>query len=120
MEQSTEIRYLSLEWIDALTEAVAADAELAELASSHDLGLTQVVEDGPEELETFTWMGFGPAANNPAGAKESYLLLAVPLHVRAKNPERPLPIVTPIAPADLAPEAEALAIWPRANEHGSH
>ncbi len=29
------------------------------------------VLDGPEELQSFTWIGFGPAANNPAGAKES-------------------------------------------------
>jgi multidrug efflux pump subunit AcrB len=29
------------------------------------------VLDGPEELESYTWMGFGPAAKNPAGAKET-------------------------------------------------
>jgi multidrug efflux pump subunit AcrB len=29
------------------------------------------VLDGPEELHSFTWLGFGPAASNPAGAKES-------------------------------------------------
>jgi multidrug efflux pump subunit AcrB len=29
------------------------------------------VLDGPKELQAFTWIGFGPAAENPAGAKES-------------------------------------------------
>jgi hypothetical protein len=42
------IRYLSLEWIDALSAEVAADARLAELAASHAIGVTQVVTDGPE------------------------------------------------------------------------
>ncbi len=42
------IRYLSLEWIDALSAEVAADARLAELATAHAIGVTQVVTDGPE------------------------------------------------------------------------
>lgn len=42
------IRYLSLEWIDALTEAVAADASLRTAASTVDIGITQAVIDGPE------------------------------------------------------------------------
>jgi len=28
------------------------------------------VTDGPEEIETYTWMGFGPAAKNPYGPKD--------------------------------------------------
>jgi len=42
------VRYLSLEWIDALTTEVAASTDLAALAADHELGVTQVVTDGPE------------------------------------------------------------------------
>ncbi|CAB4560667.1 MAG: SCP2 sterol-binding domain-containing protein [Actinomycetes bacterium] len=42
------VRYLSLDWIDALTAEVAASAELAALADEHTIGVTQVVTDGPE------------------------------------------------------------------------
>ena len=42
------IRYLSLEWLDALTAAVAANDELQRLASEYTLGVTQAVTDGPE------------------------------------------------------------------------
>jgi hypothetical protein len=42
------VRYLSLEWIDELAATVAADASLAELAGRHEIGVTQVVTDGPE------------------------------------------------------------------------
>lgn len=42
------VRYLSLEWIDALGAAVAVDDRMSELAGRHRLGFTQVVTDGPE------------------------------------------------------------------------
>lgn len=42
------IRYLSLEWLDALTAEVAGSTELQELAQHHTIGVTQVVADGPE------------------------------------------------------------------------
>ncbi len=42
------IRYLSLEWLDALTAEVAASTELQALANQHTIGVTQVVTDGPE------------------------------------------------------------------------
>jgi putative sterol carrier protein len=42
------IRYLSLEWIDALSAEIAADARLTELSAQHTIGVTQVVSDGPE------------------------------------------------------------------------
>lgn len=44
----TVIRYLSLEWLEALTVEVAASAPLQQLASEHTIGVTQVVTDGPE------------------------------------------------------------------------
>ncbi len=42
------IRYLSLEWLDALTAEVAASDTLQELATQHTVGVTQVVTGGPE------------------------------------------------------------------------
>ena len=44
----TVLRYLSLDWIDALTAEVAASADMAAVAAEHTLGVTQVVSDGPE------------------------------------------------------------------------
>ncbi len=42
------IRYLSLEWLDALSAEVAASTALQDLAQQHTIGVTQVVTDGPE------------------------------------------------------------------------
>lgn len=42
------IRYLSLEWLDALTTEVAASTALQQLAGEHTIGVTQVVTEGPE------------------------------------------------------------------------
>ena len=42
------IRYLSLEWLAALTSEVAASTALQQLATDHTIGVTQVVTDGPE------------------------------------------------------------------------
>jgi hypothetical protein len=42
------IRYLSLEWLEALTAEVAASAELQGLAGQHTIGVSQVITDGPE------------------------------------------------------------------------
>lgn len=42
------MRYLSLDWIDAMQAHVASSQSLADLASSHSIGVTQVVTDGPE------------------------------------------------------------------------
>lgn len=42
------VRYLSLEWIDALTSAVASSDTLKTLAHEHTIGVTQSVTGGPE------------------------------------------------------------------------
>ncbi len=42
------IRYLSLEWLEALTAEVEADAALQSLAAQHSIGVTQLVTGGPE------------------------------------------------------------------------
>lgn len=42
------VRYLSLEWLDALTSAVAISDALKTLAGEHTIGVTQSVTGGPE------------------------------------------------------------------------
>jgi putative sterol carrier protein len=42
------IRYLSLDWITALSAEVAASDNMREIAESHRIGVTQVVSNGPE------------------------------------------------------------------------
>jgi SCP-2 sterol transfer family len=65
------VRYLSLDWIDALSRAVGDDQQLRELATTHEIGLTQVVGDGPEGDVTYHLQvgdgeaRFGPGAADP-------------------------------------------------------
>ena len=47
------IRYLSLDWITALSEEVAASDQIREIAESHRIGVTQVVSNGPEGDVTY-------------------------------------------------------------------
>ena len=49
----TTVRYLSLGWIAALTDAVAASEQMAEAAQEHSIGVTQVVVDGPEDTVVY-------------------------------------------------------------------
>ena len=64
------VRYLSLDWINALSAEVAASDHLRELAEHHSIGVTQIVIDGPEGEVTYhlsvadgaAAFGAGPAA----------------------------------------------------------
>ena len=47
------VRYLSLEWIDALSAEVASSEALTALAGTHTIGVTQVITDGPEGDVTY-------------------------------------------------------------------
>ena len=47
------VRYLGLAWIRELTREVADSESLAELATQHRIGVTQVVTDGPEGDVTY-------------------------------------------------------------------
>lgn len=47
------VKYLSLDWLDALTKAVEADTSLREVAAGRSVGFTQVVSDGPEGTVTY-------------------------------------------------------------------
>jgi hypothetical protein len=63
------IRYLSLDWIDALAAEVAASASLSELAHTHRIGVTQVVTDGPEgDVVYHLQVGDGSATFGPGPA----------------------------------------------------
>lgn len=47
------IRYLSLDWINALSDEVTASEHMREIAESYSIGVTQVVSDGPEGDVTY-------------------------------------------------------------------
>lgn len=68
------VRYLSLEWIEALTREVAASSALADLASTHDVGITQVVTGGPEGKVVYhLQVGAGRAAFGPGAADPEHV-----------------------------------------------
>lgn len=48
MRQTVTMRYLSLDWIDALVDEVARHPALVDAAGDLDVGITQVIADGPE------------------------------------------------------------------------
>jgi putative sterol carrier protein len=63
------VRYLSLAWIDALSHEVANSSDLAALANTHDIAVTQVVTDGPEGDVTYHLrLGDGHASFGPGPA----------------------------------------------------
>jgi hypothetical protein len=47
------VRYLSLEWIDALTAEAAASPDLAAVAADHTIAVTQVVLETPDGDVTY-------------------------------------------------------------------
>lgn len=68
MTQPT-VRYLSLDWIEALTAEVAASDEMRQVAGEHRIGVTQVVNDGPEGTVVYhVQVGDGRAAFGPGPA----------------------------------------------------
>lgn len=63
------IRYLSLEWLTALSTEVAESAALKALAAEHTIGVTQVVTDGPEGTVVYhLQVGDGAAEFGPGSA----------------------------------------------------
>ncbi len=74
------LRYLSLAWIEALTDAVAASPQLADLARSHAIGITQEITDGPEGTVVYhlqagdgrATFGAGPADPQDVGMIEDW------------------------------------------------
>jgi hypothetical protein len=64
------IRYLSLEWIEALSAAVAASPAMQEAADGRRLGVTQVVVAGPEGEVTYHLQVADHSAHFGAGPAE--------------------------------------------------
>lgn len=63
------IRYLSLEWLAALTNEVADSTTMQALAADHSIGVTQVVTDGPEGTVVYhLQVGGGAAEFGPGSA----------------------------------------------------
>ena len=71
---SERVRYLSLAWIDELTRVVARDDALRRLASEHEIGITQLVSDGPEGDVTYhLQVGAGEARFGPGAADPEHV-----------------------------------------------
>ncbi len=49
----SKLRYLSAEWVQAISDAVATDSKLQQLAAIHLVGLTQVVTGTPHGDVTY-------------------------------------------------------------------
>ena len=64
------LRYLSLDWINALADEVAASEHMRELAHHHSVGVTQVVIDGPEGDVTYHLLVGDGSATFGAGPAE--------------------------------------------------
>jgi len=63
------VRYLSLEWIDALSQTVADSDAMKTLAHEHTIGVTQTVLSGPEGDVTYhLQVGEGTASFGPGSA----------------------------------------------------
>lgn len=61
-------RYLSLEWLDALSAEVDRSETLRDLADDHEIGVTQLVSGGPEGDVTYHLQLADGAARFGAGA----------------------------------------------------
>jgi hypothetical protein len=73
-----KVRYLSLDWLEELGRAVAASPAMARVAADHEIGLTQVVSDGPEGDVTYHLQVDDGTARFGAGAAD-------PEHVRMEQ-----------------------------------
>lgn len=74
------MRYLSLEWMEAMQAHVAASESLSQLSSTNSIGVTQVVTDGPEGTVVYHLQvgdgiadfGPGPASKEDVRMEQSW------------------------------------------------
>lgn len=74
------MRYLGLDWIDAMASSVASNADMQALAGDITLGITQVVTDGPEGTVLYhlqlkdgaATFGAGPAPSEDVRFEQSW------------------------------------------------
>ena len=74
------MRYLSLEWMEAMQAHVAASESLTQLACTNSIGVTQVVTDGPEGTVVYHLQvgdgiadfGPGPASKEDVRMEQSW------------------------------------------------
>ena len=69
-DETTPLRYLSLDWINALSAEVAASDHMRDVAEHHSLGVTQVVSAGPEGDVTYHLLVADGSASFGAGPAE--------------------------------------------------
>lgn len=68
------MRYLSLEWIEAMQSEVAASESLATLAQTLTIGVTQVITDGPEGTVVYhLHVADGVASFGPGPAPDEHV-----------------------------------------------
>lgn len=67
---SNQLRYLSLDWINALSAEVDASDHMRQIANQHTLGVTQVVTNGPEGDVVYHLTVGNGAASFGAGAAD--------------------------------------------------
>jgi putative sterol carrier protein len=75
------VRYLSLQWLTELSREVADSEQLARLASTHSIGVTQVVTDAPEGTVTYhlevrdgaARFGAGPAGREDVRMEQDWV-----------------------------------------------
>ena len=61
------MRYLSLEWIEAMQTSVAQSESMQLAAQTHNIGVTQVITGGPEDTVTYHLQVGNGAASFGAG-----------------------------------------------------
>ncbi len=98
-QEAGTVRYLSLDWIDALRAEVVESAAMAELCADHRIGITQVVTDSPEGTVIYHLQVSGDGATFGAGP-------AQPEHVRF---EQDWDTAVAVATGQLNPQAAFLS-----------
>lgn len=69
-------RYLSLDWIEQMSAQIAANEALQHLSSTHEIGISQVVTDGPEGSVAYhLQVGSGTVSFEPGRADPEHVCM---------------------------------------------